>query len=204
MKTGSLIVAFVWQSYSLKYVLKYTCTHMYTPTHNATYAYVCANTHTLLCKYLHQFWIRRGFSSMKETPILHPKNLTVLHSDSGLRFPSMRWCHGFYRLPGIGKIWGFFGTKQKIFQEMHRKAEAQSQNTLLSTQLLFIYVKSDINLAILSDILLLSALAKTDIFVSQYSSHPNAYSEHHLIQMFPAKSRCHTCGIGLHITFTLI
>lgn len=104
----------------------------------------------------------------------------------------------------MGKIWGFPGTKQKIFQEMHRKAEAQSQNTLLSIHFLFSYFKSVINLAILSDILLLSSLAKINILVSQYSSYPHAYSEHHLIQMFPAKSRHNTCGIGVHVVFTLI
>lgn len=87
---------------------------------------------------------------------------------------------------------------------MHRRAEAHSQNALLSIQFLFSYFQSDINLAILSDILLLSSLAKMNILVSQYSSHPHAYSEHHLIQMFPAKSRRNTCGIGEHVIFTLI
>lgn len=104
----------------------------------------------------------------------------------------------------MGKIWGFLGTKWKIFQEIRRKAEAQLQNTLLSIQFLFSYFKSDINLPILSDILLLSSLAKINILVSQHSSHPHAYSEHHLIQMFPAKSRRNTCGIGAHVVFTLI
>lgn len=50
------------------------------------------------------------------------------------------------------KLWGFPGNKDKIFQEIHRKAEAQLQNTLLSIQLLFSNFKSDINFAILSDI----------------------------------------------------
>ena len=87
---------------------------------------------------------------------------------------------------------------------MHRKAEAQSQNTLLSIQFLFSYFESEINLAILSDILLLSSLAKINILVSQHSSHPHAYSENHLIQMFSAKSRRNTCGTGVHVLFTLI
>lgn len=104
----------------------------------------------------------------------------------------------------MGKIWGFLGNEDKIFQEMHRKAEGQSQNTLLSIQFLFSYLKSDINFAILSDILLLSSLAKINILVSQYSNHPHAYSEHHLIQMFPAKNRRNACGIGIHVVFTLI
>lgn len=102
------------------------------------------------------------------------------------------------------KNWRFLGTKQKIFQEMHRKEEAQSQDTPLSIQFLLSYFKSDINLAILSDILLLSSLAKINILVSQYSRHPHAYSEHHLIQMFPAKSRRNTRGLRVYVVFTLI
>lgn len=104
----------------------------------------------------------------------------------------------------MGKFWGFPGNKDEIFQEMHRKAEAQSQNTLLSIQLLFINFKSDINFATLSDILLLSSLAKINILVSQYSNHLRAYSKHHLIQMFPAKKRRNVRGIGIHVVFTLI
>lgn len=87
---------------------------------------------------------------------------------------------------------------------MHRTAEAQSQNTLLSIHFLFSNFKSDINFAILSDILFLSSLAKINILVSQYSNHPHAYSEHHLIQMFPAKNRRNACGIGMHVVLTLI
>lgn len=102
------------------------------------------------------------------------------------------------------KLWGFPGNKDKIFQEMHRKAEAQLQNTLLSIQLLFSNFKSDINFAILSDIWLLSSLAKINIHVSQFSNHPHAYSKHHLIQMFPAKKRRNVCGIGIHVVFALI
>lgn len=87
---------------------------------------------------------------------------------------------------------------------MHRKAEAHSQNTLLSIQFLFSDLKSDINFAIFSDLLLLSSLAKINILVSQYSNHPHAYSVHHLIQMFSAKNRRNVCGIGIHVVFTLI
>lgn len=87
---------------------------------------------------------------------------------------------------------------------MQREAEAQTQNTLLSIQRLFSYFKPHINSAVLSDLLLLSSLSKINILVSQQSSRPRAYSEHHLIQMFPAKSKRNTCGIGGHLVFTLI
>lgn len=175
---------------------------MYTPTHNATYAYVCANTYTLLCKYLYQFWICTGFSSWKRHPCCIQKTSLFSIVIVAWRFQVRGDATNSTDYLALEKNGVSLVPSRKYFRKCAE--EAQSQNTLLSIQFLFNDVKSDINLAILSDILLLRSVAKINIFVSQSSSHPDAYSEHHLIQMFPAKSRCHMCGIGLHITCTLI